>query len=526
MSSKLKKSLFLILAALLLVSVSPLQRSMNRDRKKLGITRIEPLENAPPVLAFTTVALGGFRGLISNALWIRANDLQEDDKFFEMAQLADWITKLEPHFVQVWLVQAWNMAYNISVKFKDWPDRWRWVSRGVELLRDEGLKYNPNETLIYRELAWFFQHKMGANLDDASVYYKQQWANEMAAVFAKQKPNLDELINPQTEDQTNRARLLIEKYKMDPRFMKQVDAQYGPLEWRLPESHAIYWAAKGLEVAKENPAKTKTDDLITLRRVIYQSMQLSFQRGRLIANPFLKIFDFGPNLDIIPKVSAAYEQAAEEDAPNRDHILKAHRNFVKDAVYFLYEHNRMKEAAYWFRYLGEKYPDKPILDGKPDSLPKNMTLDDYAVSRIAEDVSELGKDRCQAAVEGLIQSSYMNLAVGEDDRATGLMLLANKVRTSFMSRIPKEREEVLGLPPMEELTRKVRDRLLDPANDLQFEARAVLRTKLRLPPETPRSSSGTNTSPEIPLSRQGTNTLPATPSRHGTNASPVGASNP
>ena len=83
------------------------------------MTRVEPLENAPPVLAFTTVALGGFRGLIANALWIRANDLQDDDKFFEMAQLADWITKLEPHFAQVWLVQAWNMAYNISVKFKD-----------------------------------------------------------------------------------------------------------------------------------------------------------------------------------------------------------------------------------------------------------------------------------------------------------------------------------------------------------------------------------------------------------------------
>jgi len=98
-----------------------------------------------------------------------------------------------------------------SVKFKDWPDRWRWVSRGIELLRDDGLRYNPNETLIYRELAWFFQHKMGANLDDASVYYKQQWANEMAVVFAKQKPNLDELINPRTADQTNRARLLIEK---------------------------------------------------------------------------------------------------------------------------------------------------------------------------------------------------------------------------------------------------------------------------------------------------------------------------
>jgi len=169
MNARLKKVLLVLLSLVLLVGASQMQKSLNRDREKLGLTRIEPLENAPPVLAFTTVALGGFRGLISNVLWIRANDLQDQDKFFEMAQLADWITKLEPHFVQVWLVQAWNMAYNISVKFTDFSDRWNWVKKGIELLRDDGLRFNPNELLIYRELAWFFQHKVGATLDDGHL---------------------------------------------------------------------------------------------------------------------------------------------------------------------------------------------------------------------------------------------------------------------------------------------------------------------------------------------------------------------
>src|SRR5215208_6339400 len=139
------KPVLLGLAILLLAAGAGLQRNLNRQRGALGLTRLEPLENAPPVLAFTTVALGSFRGLIANALWIRANDLQLEDKFFEMAQLADWITKLEPHYVQVWLVQAWNMAYNISVKFRDPNDRWRWVQNGIELLRDQGLQYNPRE---------------------------------------------------------------------------------------------------------------------------------------------------------------------------------------------------------------------------------------------------------------------------------------------------------------------------------------------------------------------------------------------
>src|SRR5437879_5623508 len=79
------------------------------------------------------------------------------------------------------------------------------------------LCFNPNEVLIYRELAWFFQHKMGQNLDDANMYYKQEWSKEMAQVFGKmRKPNLDELIHPQTDDARARCQLLTNKFKMDP----------------------------------------------------------------------------------------------------------------------------------------------------------------------------------------------------------------------------------------------------------------------------------------------------------------------
>src|SRR4051812_27994202 len=202
--AKFYKPALLLLAAVLFAGVFQIQDRLNVDRERLGFTRLTPLQNAPPVLAFTTVALGGFRGLIANALWIRLNDLQEDEKFFEMVQLSDWITKLEPHFVQVWLMQGWNMAYNISVKFKDPEDRWRWVQRGIALLRDEGLRYNPDETLIYREISWMYQHKMGQNLDDAHRLYKIRWADEMQNVLGK-KPDFAELQNPTTDDARRRA---------------------------------------------------------------------------------------------------------------------------------------------------------------------------------------------------------------------------------------------------------------------------------------------------------------------------------
>jgi hypothetical protein len=505
MNTRLKKILLLLLAGVMFFATSRVQVSLNQDRHKLGLTRVEPLENAPPVLAFTTVALGGFRGLISNILWMRASDLQDADKFFEMAQLANWITKLEPHYVHVWLNQAWNMAYNISVKFKDYPDRWRWVKKGIELLRDEGLRYNPNETLIYRELGWFFQHKMGQFLDDAHMYYKQQWANEMADVFEKKKPNLDELINPQTPDQVRRAKLLKEKYKMDPAEMKRVDERFGPLEWRLPEAHAIYWAAQGLKAAERNPTKVKKDELITLRRVIYQALQMSFQRGRLIANPYSKSFEFGPNLEIIPIVNSAYEQAAQEDLANHDNILHARKNFLKDAVYFLYEHNRLVDAATWFKVLCQDYPTNSLIDGRYDSLPGQVTLDQYVVSRIETDIGETSRDRLKSFLEGMLVSSYWSLVIDEDDRAAGYKLMARQVWTTYQSKVWKEREQATTLPPLTEIDKEILARVLNPEEGFDAEARAVLRTKLGLPAEVvPPPDAGTNA---VPASV--TNTAPA-----------------
>jgi len=498
--SRWKKIALVLTAAILWTGVARVERSLNLDRDRLGLTRVEPLENAPPLLAFTTVALGGFRGLISNLLWVRMMELQDQDKFFEMRQLADWITKLEPHFVQVWAVQAWNMAYNISVKFKEtefgvYPDRWRWVKAGIELLRDEALKYNPYEPLLYRELAWIFQHKLGHFLDDANIYYKQQWANEMTRIFAMGRPNWDALLHPQTEEDKERVRLLTEVYKMDPEYVKKVDDEYGPLEWRLPEAHAIYWAAKGLEMAAKNPRRVNTNDLIRLRRVIFQSMLMSFRRGRLIPDHVNRRFQFGPNLDIIPKVNYAYEEAMEEDPANRENIRIAHRNFLRDAVYFLYTAGRQTEARKWFDYLAEKYPDKPLIEGRADTLPGRMTVDQYAVARVTEDIGETDPIRIRAHLEGMLAHAYARLILDLDDEALAYQRLARLVYDTYMEKI-KGSEMRVGLPPFREIAGDVLQRLLEPEQSpLTAEERAILRTKLNLPAEMPGPAPGTNAPP-------------------------------
>ena len=498
MNARLKKILLLLLALALLAGGGLTQHSMNRDRAALGLTRLDqPLDNMPPVLAFTTVALGGFRGLISNALWIRANELQENDKFFEMSQLAEWITKLEPHFVQVWLVQAWNMAYNISVKFKenspgDYTDRWRWVQRGIELLRDEGLKYNPNELLIYRELSWFFQHKIGANLDDGHAFYKQQWVIETSKVFGStNKVSLESLLHPTDEDSRSRAALLHDKFKMDPQMVLDVDKQYGPLDWRMPETYAIYWAHVGLQRATDSPDRVKKDDIMTVRRVIYQCMQLAFQRGRLIPNYFTRTFEYGPNLEIIPKVSAAYEEQMAGEPAMADHIGTGHRNFLREAVYALYLNGRESEAEKWFKYLGEKYPNKTIIDGQPDSFPRNVTLDEFCYARLQELIKEIGQKDMKIILEGLITQSYLSLIIDEDERAAGFMNLARRAHTRYQAGVTARAGQI-NMPPFEDIQQDVLKRMLDPENGLPDEMAARLASKLgvRLPPRSKQSVTG------------------------------------
>jgi hypothetical protein len=483
LSGRIYRAALVLLMIVLLGVVWFTQRRLNVDRDKMGLTRVAPLENAPPVLAFTTVALGGFRGLIANMLWLRATDLQEDDKYFEMVQLADWITKLQPHFVTVWVHQAWNMAYNISIKFTDPSDRWQWVRRGIELLRDDGLRYNPNEALIYRELAWFFQHKMGADLDDAHKYYKGVWIANMNEVFGRAKPDWAELLHPDNPEAHRQVKLLEETYKMNPVWMKEVDDLYGPLEWHLPESHAIYWAYCALE--KTDKRKLKKEDLITCRRVIFQSLQLAFRRGRLVyPSKNSDVFLYAPNLDIVGRADKAYLQMMADEPGMQNNIANAHKNFIKWAVYYLYLYGRVADSERWWKYLHEKYPA---------AVPANVDLEQYALDRAQETVGETAHDDAKALIEGFVREGFFYVALGETDRGYNYLKFAEKFRARFQEAIGDKSRERVGLPEVRVVKQEVLNQLLDPQKGLEPSLAAQLRTNLGLPA----TGSFTNVPPSV-----------------------------
>jgi hypothetical protein len=469
------KPALLGLAAILFCAVAQMQAQLNVDRKEMGLTKMDPLENAPPVLAFTTVALGSFRGLMANVLWMRLNDLQLDNKYFEMVQLADWITKLQPHMAGVWRYHAWNMAYNISVNFKNHEDRWHWVQRGIELLRDEALRYNPNETGIYHDLSWIFQHKIGAYLDDAHMLYKLRWAQEMQGVLGA-RPDFKELLDPTTPAARERVRKLREIYKMDPKIVQQVDEDYGPFDWRLPDAHAVYWAEMGR-------IHGRPEEQDSLRRSIYQSLrQMMFRGGALdstVTNVTEQNLILWPNLDQIPTINSWYEKIIAEETNNpygvQQNMQNAQKNFLKEAVPFLYEAGREKQAQQWFNYLKTTYTNAFV--GKE----ANMSMEDYAVSQVATDINETDPNKVEAGILGMFDREFLCLIRDNDAQAANYNNMARKIWAYYARKTKLSAKERVGLKPIAELQQFELNKLLDPKTGLPPEARALLRTKLNLP---------------------------------------------
>jgi hypothetical protein len=475
--ARIYKPALVALAALLLFASGHLQNGLNADRKAMGLTKMDPLVNAPPMLAFTTVALGGFRGLIANALWMRLSDLQMDDKYFEMVQLTDWITKLQPRMVAVWQFQAWNMAYNISVKFKNYEDRWQWLKRGIELLRDEGLKFNPNETKLYRDLSWLFQHKMGANLDDAHMVYKLHWAQLMQQIFLNGRPNIAELENPTTPQWKERADKLRDVYKMDPKVIEKVDQDYGPFDWRLPDAHAVYWAEMGRIYARP-------EDQETLRRSIYQSLQQMGIRGgaldKSVTNVTPENFILWPNLDRIPVINKAYEMMIAEETNNphglQQNMQTAHKNFIKQMIPLLYEQGRVDQAQYWYNYVKSLYTNAFV------NQEQGMDMETYAVSQIMPDINETDQNKVEAALIGLFDQEFYCLLRDNDAQAVNYDNLAIKVYKHYNLKTEGASKARLELKPLAQLRKFALDKFLDPQSGiLSPEGRALLRTKLNLP---------------------------------------------
>jgi len=438
------------------------------DRDQLRYTD-ESVEGAPPIVAIGT-AIGALRGLIVDYLWIKVTIQKEKGLLYEVMADSDLITKLQPRFPEVWAFHGHNLAYNISVMTNTPEERWAWVNNGISLVRERGIRYNPNDLELCKELAFWFSHKIDGIADDAHLYYKRQFAREWQMVlgvppydYEERKawikgiadaPNtLDELyaaspdskafieelqsklapLGPRYEFAANkrflllygewaarqaspyarmlgmramdedaatlvsvfdatfankdrqvaatavvnflRKRVLLDAYNMDPQLMYEFTRDTGPLDWRHPAAHALYWSRRGSQLGEHRI----TDELdiakiINNDRTEIQAMQALARSGLVGFDPFS-----GDNvtrlndprwIKVIDRYfDKLYAKHYDTRGAGGETFMNFHQNFMKQAVRELYRSGDVAGAQEILDRLDRLYGTGAVIPNSDYSLP-------------------------------------------------------------------------------------------------------------------------------------------------------------
>jgi hypothetical protein len=138
-----------------------------RQKHHFSEAQLGEIDPASETIKLATL---GLRGVAVQMLWEQSNTYKMKKDWTNLAATLQKIIHLEPHFSKVWYFQGWNLSYNVSVEFDDYRERYRWIIKGIEFLK-QGIRYNRSDPLLYRDVGWFISQKIGRA--DESVQYRK-----------------------------------------------------------------------------------------------------------------------------------------------------------------------------------------------------------------------------------------------------------------------------------------------------------------------------------------------------------------
>ncbi len=163
-----------------------------RVKYDLGESRLGQID---PSSAAMSLVLLGLRGPAASVLHLKALDHQERKDWSKLKTTVDSIIKLQPHYIEIWKFQGWNLAFNVSREWDQVADRFFWVKEGIKFLQ-LGTTRNETSTALFHNTGDFMGRKFG-NSDEKKFFRK----------FFKQDPDTktfngtpDPEINPNGED--------------------------------------------------------------------------------------------------------------------------------------------------------------------------------------------------------------------------------------------------------------------------------------------------------------------------------------
>ena len=128
-----------------------------RAERGLSQANLGEIDPTGETMRFATL---GLKNVAVALLWDRANHYKKVEDWANLSATLEQLTKLQPNFYSVWDFQAHNLSYNISVEFDDYRDRYAWVIKGIEFLR-QGIGLNAFEPRLLGRMGWFIGQKIG-----------------------------------------------------------------------------------------------------------------------------------------------------------------------------------------------------------------------------------------------------------------------------------------------------------------------------------------------------------------------------
>jgi len=196
-----------------------------------------------------------------------------------------------------------------------------------------------------------------------------------------------------------RAQALIADYHMDPAYMLYCMERFGPLEWRHPSAHAVYWTALGT-LRAQNQINRDRVDFINANRSTFHALQELTQRGKISFRPEVEALGpFGePRIHTASdtRMIPAYEKAVNdttkliEDGVFGDHDAstyeRGHENFLQSAVVLYYFEGDDVMARRTLERAKEQYANKEDGSAVDSDGEYNLSLGDFVLTRLKDDL--------------------------------------------------------------------------------------------------------------------------------------------
>ena len=258
-----------------------------------------------------------------------------------------------------------------------------------------------------------------------------------------------------------KAYVLRNTWKLDLALMRELNQTYGPidfadpnrhlpLDWRHPDTHAIYWAVKGLRVAAQDASREIEIGETNTDRIVSHSLQNLFRNGTLFIhdvplparseNPsqdspvqmigrevFLR-----PDLRMFEpynRASLARIEKYKDDRGTYTTMQNGHRNMLKNAVLLFYQTGHKPQAQRIYSEMRKLYPLDEF---------KSPLVEVYAKKRFDEEFESITINDAKEMIVAILREAYFRLAMRDDDEAAGRESLAREIWNHYQSKYRDE----------------------------------------------------------------------------------------